>query len=112
MSLLKQIVSCKHGRGRGGNDLVIVCLVRNNVSILIQDTNLAPCNALWRVLRQCINLVNIEPEARPELIALSLLSVNRARHALVAEDDIAFTVNEATEVILLTRELSCKRNGN
>lgn len=94
-------------RGRGRNKSVIGCLVRNHISILVQNANLAPRNALWCVIRQCINFIDVEPEARAELVALSFLAINRARDALVAEDDVAFAIDEATEIILiLTRKFS------
>lgn len=93
--------------GRRRNKSVIGCLVRNHVSILVQNANLAPRNAFWCVIRQCINFIDVEPEARAELVALSFLAINRARDALVSENDVAFAVDEATEIILvLTRNLS------
>lgn len=92
---------------RGRNKSVIGCLTRNHISILVQNANLAPRNAFWCVIRQCINFIDIEPEARAELVALSFLAINRARDILVAEDDVAFAIDEATEIILVkTRKLS------
>lgn len=87
--------------------ILIGCLVRDHVSILIQHTNLAPCNALRSVVRQCVNLIDIEIEAIAELAALSLLTIHRTRLALVSEDDVPFTINEATEIIL-ARKFSCR----
>lgn len=61
--ILCKLVERKNDCRRGRNELSIGLLVRNYVSILIQNTNLTPRDALRCVVRQCVNLIDIESEA-------------------------------------------------